>query len=68
MSLGQLPAATDFSATWNYLEQGLDQIMNCFDEGLTSVRYTLLYSAVHNFCARSHNAMTSSSIGSSNPH
>ncbi|ORZ15680.1 Cullin [Absidia repens] len=68
MSLGQLPAATDFNATWNYLEEGLDQIMNRFDEGLTSVRYTLLYSAVHNFCARSHNAMTSSSIGSSNPH
>lgn len=43
MSLGQLPSATDFNATWNYLEDGLDQILNRFDEGLTSVRYTLLY-------------------------
>ncbi|CAO3589467.1 unnamed protein product [Absidia cylindrospora] len=67
MSLGQLPQANDFNETWNYLEQGLNQIMNRFDEGLTNVRYTLLYSAVHNFCARSHNIMTSS-FRSSNPH
>ncbi|SAL96780.1 hypothetical protein [Absidia glauca] len=69
MSLGQLPSATDFNATWNYLEDGLDQILNRFDEGLTSVRYTLLYSAVHNYCARSHNAMTpAASFASSSPH
>ncbi|KAI8334356.1 Cullin [Chlamydoabsidia padenii] len=67
MSLDKLPPATDFVATWYYLEDGLDQIMNRFDEGLTSVRYTLLYSAVHNYCARSHSAITpASSFGSPN--
>ncbi|KAI8068663.1 Cullin [Gongronella butleri] len=55
MSLGQLPPATDFNLTWQYLEDGLDQIMNRFDEGLTSMRYSLLYSAIHNYCARSNN-------------
>ncbi|KAI8145631.1 Cullin [Fennellomyces sp. T-0311] len=47
-----LPAAHDFNATWTFLEGGLDQIMNRLEEGLDRTRYSILYSAVHNFCAR----------------
>ncbi|CAO3647369.1 unnamed protein product [Cunninghamella echinulata] len=39
--------------------------MNRFNEGLTSVRYTLLYSAVHNYCARSNNSSTTVGYGAS---
>ncbi|KAI7849620.1 Cullin [Circinella umbellata] len=51
-SVNQLPPANDFGATWNFLESGLDQIMNRLEEGLDRTRYSILYSAVHNFCAR----------------
>ncbi|KAI8381581.1 Cullin [Radiomyces spectabilis] len=48
----QLPPANDFNATWSFLENGLDQIMNRLEEGLDRTRYAILYSAVHNYCAR----------------
>ncbi|ORY98895.1 Cullin [Syncephalastrum racemosum] len=48
----QLPPANDFGATWDFLQSGLDQIMNRLEEGLDRTRYSILYSAVHNFCAR----------------
>ncbi|KAI9262321.1 Cullin [Phascolomyces articulosus] len=51
-SVAQLPPANDFDATWTFLEKGLDQIMNRLEEGLDRTRYSILYSAVHNFCAR----------------
>ncbi|OAD74412.1 Cullin [Phycomyces blakesleeanus NRRL 1555(-)] len=51
-SMGNLPPADSFKATWDFLEQGLDQIMNRLEEGLDFTRYTVLYSAVHNYCAR----------------
>ncbi|CAO3629492.1 unnamed protein product [Cunninghamella blakesleeana] len=65
MSLGTLPSPTDFNETWGYLKDGLDQIMTRFNEGLDSKRYALLYSAVHNYCARSNNTATTVGYGSS---
>lgn len=39
----QIPTGTDFNATWAFLEEGLDQIMCRFEEGLTRTRYSILY-------------------------
>ncbi|KAI7862751.1 Cullin [Spinellus fusiger] len=50
--MANLPPADSFNATWDFLEQGLDQIMNRLEQGLDFTRYTVLYSAVHNHCAR----------------
>ncbi|KAJ8662605.1 hypothetical protein O0I10_001567 [Lichtheimia ornata] len=60
----QLPPANDFGATWSFLESGLDQIMNRLEEGLDRTRYSLLYSAVHNYCARGTPAQPASTFGS----
>ncbi|CEI94595.1 hypothetical protein RMCBS344292_08804 [Rhizopus microsporus] len=53
MNSMQLPPHNDFEATWAFLEEGLDQVMCRFEQGLTRARYSILYSAVHNYCARS---------------
>ncbi|CAO3647363.1 unnamed protein product [Mucor fragilis] len=53
MTSMQLPPGNDFNATWTFLEEGLDQIMCRFEQGLDRTRYSILYSAVHNYCARS---------------
>ncbi|CAO3678825.1 unnamed protein product [Rhizopus stolonifer] len=60
MSSMQLPPQNDFDATWAFLEDGLDQVMCRFEQGLTRARYSILYSAVHNYCARSDSAIHTS--------
>lgn len=39
----QLPPGNDFHATWAFLEEGLDQIMCRFEQGLDRTRYSILY-------------------------
>lgn len=43
MSSMQLPPQNDFDATWAFLEDGLDQVMCRFEQGLTRARYSILY-------------------------
>lgn len=43
MSSMQLPPGNDFNATWAFLEEGLDQIMTRFEQGLDRTRYSILY-------------------------
>ena len=38
-----LPAPNDLAATWSFLENGIDQIMNRLEEGLSYKRYMDLY-------------------------
>lgn len=38
-----LPAPNDLAATWAFLENGIDQIMNRLEEGLSYKRYMDLY-------------------------
>ncbi|KAI9312820.1 Cullin [Dichotomocladium elegans] len=64
MSSMTLPPPNDFGATWTFLEQGLDQIMNRLEQGLDRTRYSMLYSAVHNYCARGTPSQTSPSFSS----
>ncbi|MCJ1408542.1 hypothetical protein MMC19_002617 [Ptychographa xylographoides] len=44
------PNKEDLVGTWDYLEKGVDQIMNRLGEGVTMDTYMGIYTAVHNFC------------------
>ncbi|KAI8880991.1 Cullin-domain-containing protein [Backusella circina FSU 941] len=57
MNPATIPSGNDFNATWAFLQDGLDQIMTRFEQGLDRTRYSVLYSAVHNYCARSDSNM-----------
>ncbi|KAI8996992.1 Cullin [Pilobolus umbonatus] len=62
MTSMQLPPGNDFNATWTFLEEGLDQIMTRFEQGLDRTRYSILYSVVHNYCARSDSTLQYNSL------
>ncbi|KAI5842861.1 Cullin [Tricharina praecox] len=44
------PNREDLSATWNYLEQGVEKIMRDLNSGMDMNTYMGVYTAVHNFC------------------
>ncbi|GBC10359.1 hypothetical protein RclHR1_09560013 [Rhizophagus clarus] len=48
-----LPAPNDLAATWAFLENGIDQIMNRLEEGLSYKRYMDLYTGIYNYCTSS---------------
>ncbi|KAF0477803.1 Cullin-domain-containing protein [Gigaspora margarita] len=48
-----LPAPTDLTATWNFLENGIEHIMNRLEEGLSYKRYMDLYTGIYNYCTSS---------------
>lgn len=48
MNSMQLPPHNDFEATWAFLEEGLDQVMCRFEQGLTRARYSILYRYLNN--------------------
>ncbi|TKA80670.1 hypothetical protein B0A49_00811 [Cryomyces minteri] len=60
--LGPLPHKDDAVATWNFLEAGVDQIMNALRDGIDMKSYMQLYTAIHNFCT-SQKAVNSSPAG-----
>ncbi|KAK5011132.1 ubiquitin ligase (cullin) of SCF [Cryomyces antarcticus] len=52
----------DFDLRWNFLEAGVDQIMNALRDGIDMKSYMQLYTAIHNFCT-SQKAVNSSPAG-----
>ncbi|MCJ1312092.1 hypothetical protein MMC25_005766 [Agyrium rufum] len=63
ISIGQpVPSRDDLDGTWNYLKEGVDQIMTRLDDGVDMISYMGIYTAVHNFCT-SQRAQTSAAIG-----
>ncbi|KAG0037208.1 hypothetical protein BGZ82_002969 [Podila clonocystis] len=44
------PHGSDIHATWTFLEQGIDQIMNRLEDGLTYKRYMEIYTVIYNYC------------------
>ncbi|OLL25318.1 Cullin-1 [Neolecta irregularis DAH-3] len=60
--MSHLPKADDLEATWAFLEQGISQIMERTDEGLTYPKYMDIYTAVYNFCTHNKSG-TSNNIG-----
>ncbi|KAG0322199.1 hypothetical protein BGZ97_008351 [Linnemannia gamsii] len=44
------PHGSDINATWGFLEQGIDQIMNRLEDGLTYKRYMEIYTVIYNYC------------------
>ena len=47
---GYLPDKESPSATWTFLENGVNKIMTKLQEGMNLKDYMDLYTAVHNFC------------------
>lgn len=45
-----LPDRENTDETWEFLENGVNQIMTRLSEGMTMKTYMELYTAVHNFC------------------
>ncbi|KAF2817330.1 Cullin-domain-containing protein [Mytilinidion resinicola] len=45
-----MPQKDDVKATWNYLEAGVEKIMNDLRGGMDMKTYMGLYTAIHNFC------------------
>ncbi|PHH74756.1 hypothetical protein CDD82_4796 [Ophiocordyceps australis] len=45
-----VPNREDISATWNYLQTGINRIMLHLDRGIDMQMYMGVYTAVHNFC------------------
>jgi hypothetical protein len=43
MNPAAIPSGNDFNATWAFLQDGLDQIMTRFEQGLDRTRYSVLY-------------------------
>jgi hypothetical protein len=43
MNPATIPSGNDFNATWAFLQDGLDQIMTRFEQGLDRTRYSVLY-------------------------
>ncbi|GAB5589452.1 ubiquitin ligase (cullin) of SCF [Umbelopsis nana] len=48
-----LPPTNDLEATWKFLEDGISQIYNRLEEGLTHTRFMNLYTVVYNYCTSS---------------
>ncbi|TPX31644.1 hypothetical protein SmJEL517_g05059 [Synchytrium microbalum] len=46
-------AAQDLENTWRKLSEGLHQIMNKLEEGLTNHKYVELYTLIYNYCTSS---------------
>jgi len=44
------PKTADLEETWTFLNIGVDHIMNKYEEGLSFVYYTNLYTTVYNYC------------------
>ena len=44
------PNKDDLSATWAYLEEGVEGIMSNLKDGMDMATYMGIYTAVHNFC------------------
>ncbi|OZJ06312.1 hypothetical protein BZG36_00729 [Bifiguratus adelaidae] len=51
--MAALQPNADLNTTWAYLEQGIDQIMNRMEEGLTYDRYMQIYTVIYNYCTSS---------------
>lgn len=49
-ALTPMPNKDDAQATWKYLENGVDKIMNQLQSGMDMKTYMGLYTAIHNFC------------------
>ncbi|KAF2231085.1 Cullin [Viridothelium virens] len=45
-----MPNKEDIDGTWNFLENGVNRIMNQLREGVDLKTYMGLYTAIHNFC------------------
>ncbi|KAF2221027.1 Cullin [Elsinoe ampelina] len=45
-----LPPKDDIKGTWEFLEDGVDKIMNHLLDGIDMKTYMSLYTAIHNFC------------------
>ncbi|KAJ2904380.1 Cullin-domain-containing protein [Zalerion maritima] len=45
-----VPNKEDITATWDYLEMGINRVMHHFTSGIDMQSYMGLYTAVHNFC------------------
>ena len=41
---------TNWHRSWNFLEIGVDKIMNHLRDGIDLKTYMSLYTAIHNFC------------------
>ncbi|GJJ68520.1 cullin 1 [Entomortierella parvispora] len=50
MSSQPPPHGSDINVTWAFLQQGIDQIMNRLEEGLTYKRYMEIYTVIYNYC------------------
>lgn len=48
-----LPAANDLEATWKFLHEGIEVMMNQLTEGMEYPRYMNLYTVAYNYCATS---------------
>ncbi|KKA28916.1 hypothetical protein TD95_002500 [Thielaviopsis punctulata] len=49
-SMPSQPNKNDIEATWRFLENGIDRVMNDLERGMTMQIYMGVYSAIHNFC------------------
>ncbi|KAG0050195.1 hypothetical protein BGZ83_005027 [Gryganskiella cystojenkinii] len=50
MSVQPPPHGSDINVTWGFLQQGIEQIMNRLEEGLTYKRYMEIYTVIYNYC------------------
>ncbi|KAL1915654.1 uncharacterized protein VTP21DRAFT_6413 [Calcarisporiella thermophila] len=64
-----LPQPNDINGTWEFLQEGIDQILNRLDEGLSYDRYMALYTAIYNYCTsgRSSSSYSVEPLSSSGP-
>jgi len=55
----------DRSRRWQFLEQGVDKIMNRLRDGIDLKNYMSLYTAIHNFCTAQKAVSQSNALNSS---
>ncbi|BGP43648.1 ubiquitin ligase (cullin) of SCF [Rhodotorula kratochvilovae] len=48
-----LPDSRDLNATWNFLQDGVDQIMTRLNDGMSYKQYMDLYTVSYNYCTSS---------------
>lgn len=67
-----LPSARDLEATWKFLYDGIEVMMNQLTEGMEYPRYMNLYTVSYNYCATnrqsageglSHSSKTGANLG-----
>ncbi|KAJ3326114.1 hypothetical protein HDU76_013004 [Blyttiomyces sp. JEL0837] len=55
----------DLPTTWKELEEGVEIILNRFEEGLTYPKYINLYTVIYNYCTSSRMTVPSDPMGAS---